>query len=257
MTLLSTIITDPKPSPPKGVVYGQAGCGKSTFAARAENSLIIDCENGAATIACVRTPYLGTWTEIHAWLQTIERDEHPYRVVVIDTIDWLVRRIEEHVSGCAGGKTDSTLNRSHGGYGNGKQVFKNYIFQVLLPLFDRIVSKGIAVILLAHAKRTEITDIDGIVIEKTAPDLPDEHLNAIIEWSDFVCLAKKIDEDNRILVTTETPRALAKNRYSMPPEIEFSWESFTSAIAEGLERNFANNNNNNIENKGEMTNGKS
>jgi hypothetical protein len=259
MTLLSTIITDPAPAAPKGIIYSPAGTGKTTFGASADGSIIVDCENGSGAIRCQRTPYLDKWPDIHNWLIALEREEHPYQTVVIDSIDWLLRRIEEHVSGCAGGKTESTLNRSHGGYGNGRQVFRNYVYQILLPLFDRIVNRGIAVILLAHAKREEITDVDGIVIEKTVPELPEGYLGTMVEWSDFVCLAKKLDEDNRILVTTETPRALAKNRYSMPPEIVFSWESFTSAIAEGLERNFANNNNNNnnIENKGEITDGKS
>lgn len=240
MNLLSTIITDPAPSAPKGIIYSPAGTGKTTFGASANGSLIIDCENGAGAIRCNRTPYLQSWPEILQWLNTIEQEEHQYNVVVIDTIDWLLRRIEEHVSGCAGGKTDSTLNRSHGGYGNGKQVLKNYVYQILLPLLDRIVARGIAVLLLAHAKRTEITDIDGITVEKTTPELPDGYLNVMVEWSDFVCLAKKIDEDNRVLITAETPRAMAKNRYHLPESIPFNWQSFTGAIAAGLSENFNN-----------------
>ncbi len=238
MMLLNSIITTPAPCAPKGIIYASAGTGKTTFGASATASIIVDCENGAGAIKCQRTPYLDNWPAIHSWLKELERAEHPYQTVVIDSIDWLLRRIEEHVSGCAGGKAESTLNRSHGGFGNGKQIFKNYVYQILLPLFDRIVSRGIAVVLLAHAKRTEITDVDGIAVEKTVPELPDEHLNTMIEWSDFVCLAKKLDENTRILITSETPRALAKNRYSMPPEIAFDWESFTSAIAHGLEKNF-------------------
>ncbi|MFI4912685.1 MAG: ATP-binding protein [Sedimentisphaeraceae bacterium JB056] len=254
MTLLNSIITDPAPAAPKGIIYSPAGTGKTTFGASADGSIIVDCENGAGAIKCTRTPYLDNWPDIHNWLKEIERSDHPYRAMVVDSIDWLLRRIEEHVSGCSNGKAESTLNRSHGGFGNGKQVFKNYVYQILLPLFDRIVSRGIAVILLAHAKRDEITDIDGITIEKTTPELPEGYLNVMVEWSDFVCLAKKIDEDTRILITSETPRALAKNRYSMPPEIEFSWDSFTSAIAEGLEKNFSNNINTTT---GEITDGKS
>jgi hypothetical protein len=96
------------------------------------------------------------------------------------------------------------------------------------------------VILLAHTKREEITDVDGIVIEKTVPELPDGYLGTMVEWSDFVCLAKKIDEDNRVLITAETPRAMAKNRYHLPESIPFNWQSFTGAIATGLSENFNN-----------------
>ena len=238
MTLLDKIINKTTPSAPKGIIYGPPGVGKSSFGAFANDSLIIDCENGVGAIPCQRTPYLSSWPEILGWLHAVESEEHSYQTIAIDSIDWLVRRVEEHVSGCASGKTDATLNRSHGGYGNGRQVLKNYVYQQLLPLLDRIVSRGIAVLLLAHAKRTEITDIDGLTVEKTVPDLPDDYLNTIVEWSDFVCLARMDGEGNRYLVTRETSRALAKNRYHLPEVIPFDWPSFAGAISAGLQQNF-------------------
>ncbi len=45
-------------------------------------------------------------------------------------------------------------------------------------------------------------------------------------------------EGNRQMITRETPRALAKNRYNMPEVIGFDWPSFTGAIAEGLSHSF-------------------
>jgi hypothetical protein len=237
MTLLQGVIHRPSPSAPKGIVYGPAGVGKTTFGASAEDSIIIDCENGAGAVQCNRTPYLSTWSEINQWLSAIEQDDHAYRVIAIDSLDWLLRRIEEHVSGSIG-KIESTLNRSHGGYGNGKQVMKNHVYQLLLPLLDRIINRGIAVLLLAHAKRTEITDVDGVTTEKTTAEVPDGYLNVFVEWSDFVCLARYDDEGGRVMVTGETPRALAKNRYGMPQIIPFDWPSFTAAIADGLSRTF-------------------
>ncbi len=238
MTLLNSIITDPTPSAPKGIIYGPPGSGKSTFGASAPDSLIIDCENGAGAIKCSRTPYLGTWPEIQQWLLAIEQADHPYKVIAIDTLDWLLRRIEEHVSGCQG-KIDSTLNRSHGGYGNGKQVLKNYVYQILLPQLDRIINRGIAVILLAHAKRTEITDIDGITIEKSTPEVPEGYLNVMVEWSDFVCMVRLDAEGHRQLITQETPRSLAKNRYNLPAVLDFTWPAFAGAVAAGLNQSFA------------------
>ena len=241
MSVLSNVISNPTPSAPKGIIYAGPGVGKTTFAASPDQQIILDCENGAGSgaietylgKAIVRSPYLETWAEIENWLTAIQNDKHDYRVVAIDTIDWLLRRLEEHVAGTQGAM-NQTLNKSHGGYGNGKQVLKNYIYRCLLPMFDRIVNRGIALLLLAHAKRTDITDTDGITVEKTAPDLQDEYLNTFVEWADFVCLARKDVDGNRTLLTAESNRALAKNRYGMTPEIEFSWGSFTSALSAGI-----------------------
>ncbi len=237
MSLLSAVIDKPQPTAPKGMIYASAGVGKTTFAGDATNSIIIDCENGAGTIPCQRTPYLETWPEIEKWLLAIEKEKHNYQVVAIDTIDWLLRRMEEHVAGSATTLTQ-TLNKSHGGYGNGKQVLKNHIYKALLPMLDRIVARGIAVVLLAHAKRTDITDVDGITVEKTAPDISDDYLNTLVEWSDFVCLARSGTDGTRSLMTSESNRALAKNRYRMPVEIDFTWGAFTGAISAGLSAKF-------------------
>jgi hypothetical protein len=45
-------------------------------------------------------------------------------------------------------------------------------------------------------------------------------------------------EGRRVLITQETPRALAKNRYGMPETIPFDWPSFTGAVADGLAHQF-------------------
>lgn len=232
-TLLESVVKASVCYPPKGIIYGPPGIGKTTFGASADDPLIIDCEHGAGMIECQRTPYLEDWESIDEWLTALEKDNHKYKTVVIDSLDWAVRRIEEHVAG-VGNKMDSTLNRSHGGYGNGKQVLKNYVYRAFLPKLDRIIARGIAVILLAHARRAEVTDIDGITVEKTTADLPDDYLNTFVEWSDFVCLARLGNDGKRILVTSETDAALAKNRYGMPGEVDFTWSAFCSAVMGGM-----------------------
>lgn len=237
MSIFDMVISDTSPSAPKGIVYGPAEIGKTSFAAQAKSHLIIDCEQGAGNVICKRTPYLATWAEINEWLTAVERDNHQYQVVAIDTLDWMMQRLEEHVVGCTDKTLEKTLNRSHGGYGNGKQVLRNYLYGLVIPKFNRIVDRGVALILLAHARRTKIMDVDGVTSEKTSPDIHEDYLSVFVEWSDFVCLARKGVDDQRILVTTNTERAVAKNRYSMPPAIPFDWNSFIAAIGAGMKTN--------------------
>ncbi|MDR2390627.1 MAG: ATP-binding protein [Planctomycetota bacterium] len=235
--IFESVIRNPVPAPPRGIIYGSAGVGKSTFAGSARDALVVDCENGIGSLQCQRTPFLETWDQINEWLIALERNEHGYKAVAVDTVDWLIRRMEEHVNGH---QVTQTLMKSHGGYGSGKMVLKNYVYQILLPLLNRIGNRGIVVVLLAHARRTEITDVDGITVEKTTPDLPPDLLNTFVEWADFVCLAKLQPDGKRVLVTGSeaNDRALVKNRYSLPPVIDLSWPAFIAAVGAGLAEKF-------------------
>lgn len=232
MTLPGSVLTRTDRRAPKGIVYGSPGVGKTTFGATTYKPLIVDCENGAVHVACDRTPYLSDWDDISVWLTALALGEHDYGTVVIDSADWLLRRAEEHVSGVDRSHKgmSQTLNRSHGGYGNGKQVLRNYVYQFLLPTLDAMVNQGIAVVLLAHATRRELTTIDGATLEKSMPEIHADLANTLIEWSDFVGAAQ-LTPSGRKLVLAETGQMMAKNRYGLPAEIPLHWQAFVDAMA--------------------------
>lgn len=232
MSLFESVLNKTHMRAPKGIVYGPPGVGKTTFGAGTHKPLIVDCENGAANMQCDRTPYLADWDAILPWLESLAYNEHPYGTVVIDSIDWLLRRLEERVAGVNGDprNMDKTINRSHGGYGNGKQVLRNYVYQYLLPTLDVIVNRGISVVLLAHVSRRSITTIDGIVMEKSAPEIHPDLMNTMVEWSDFVGAARK-EGDARELVLNENAQLLAKNRYGITETVSLNWNSLMNAMS--------------------------
>ena len=231
MTIFESTLNQTHMRAPKGIVYGPPGVGKTTFGAGTHKPIIVDCENGAAQMQCDRTPYLADWDDIMPWLQALAYDDHTYETVVIDSIDWLLRRLEERVAGVNGdaGNMDKTMNRSHGGYGNGKQVLRNYVYQYLLPTLDAIVNRGISVVLLAHVSRRAITTIDGISMEKSAPEIHPDLMNTMIEWSDFVGAAR-VDGDYRELILNETGQLMAKNRYGISEVLPLDWNSLMAAM---------------------------
>jgi hypothetical protein len=231
MNLLESVLNETDMRAPKGIVYGPPGLGKTTFGARATNPIIVDCENGAAHVKCYRTPYLPNWDAIRPWLEFLAYENHPYQTAVIDSIDWLLRRLEERVAGVNGDmeNMNKTMNRSHGGYGNGKQVMRNYVYQFLLPTLDAMVNRGVAVVLLAHASRQTMTTIDGATVEKSVPEIHPDLMNAIVEWSDFVGAAL-MEDGMRVLVLNETSQQLAKNRYGITNVLSLDWNSLMNAM---------------------------
>lgn len=232
MGFLDSLIKGGTKSPPKVCVFGAPGVGKTTFGASAKSPILVDMENGAGQVGCVRTPYLSKYTDAREVLQELAEDTHEFKTVVIDSVDWLVRRAIEHVTGAGDGEPDAqkTLNRCHGGYGVGRQMLSNLIYGEMIPLLNRINAKGISIILLAHADMREITDAEGVTIEKVSPDLPKDAGPIFTEWLDALLYAKKQQDGTRVLITEESDNIVAKNRYSLPPVIKFSWQDFVSFL---------------------------
>ncbi|MEN0021052.1 MAG: ATP-binding protein [Planctomycetota bacterium] len=234
------LITSTHPDPPRVIVYGVAGVGKTSVAAQAE-AVLIDCENGAGAIpGLTRTPYLQDWPSIRSWLVEFVSSPPESRVLAIDTIDWMMRRIIEHVilemdpkAKLDDGQFDfkSTLNSAHGGYGRARDIVKNVVWKDLIPLLNRISQQGCAILLLAHARNGKASDPEGHDINTAQPELDDWIAPAFTEWADAVLYARREPDDSRILVTRHRPTIFAKNRYELPEELPLSWHEITAGIS--------------------------
>lgn len=229
MGILDNIQQKTVGGPPKGIIYGPPGVGKTTFAVAAPSHIIIDTENGANHLECSKTPYLRTYNEIIEYLDALIGEPHKYKVVCIDTIDWLVQAIDRDIIFSDTSGAPCSLNRVHGGYGAGKEMRKQRILNEILPRFDTLVSGGIAVILLAHTSRVKVTSAEGYDIMMTAPNLPPDMIDLFVEWSDFVGYASK-KEYERELQCVGTSDIVAKNRYHFPERMKFDWGEFSDRV---------------------------
>ena len=148
MTLMNSLITTTTPTPPKMIVYGQPGVGKTTFAASAR-AILLDCENGAGAVpGLTRTPYLQSWPQMRKWLAELadlSKADAP-QALAIDTIDWMVQRIVEHVvldlDAKATGDITNTLGTAHGGYFKAREIVQNIVYRDLLPMLNAVADTG-------------------------------------------------------------------------------------------------------------------
>lgn len=215
------VIKQITPTAPKLMLYSLPGVGKSTLAAKLKNPIFLDIEGGLNYIDCTRTEQITDLETFYTYLIELYRaKDREYDTIVIDSVDWLVRKIVETAAGIDSNNLDATLNKSNGGYGNGKQVLENHIRTKLLPTLVALNKKGYGICLIAHAERKDMMDADGVDTERITPKIDVNTMNVFVEWVDNVFYLKKDNNGDRVLVLDSDMIALAKNRLGLSGEVK-------------------------------------
>ena len=243
MSLLQQITTGKAAQPPRIMIYGSEGIGKSTFAANAPKTVFIQTEDGLGEIDCAKFPLVGTFDDMVAQLKAIRDEQHEYQTLAIDSLDWLERIIWDRVCADYGVKC---IEKADGGYGKGYTHALTYWRQVISLLNEIRERRKMAVILVAHAKVERFEDPEHPAYDRYTPRLHKAACSLVCEWVDAVLFATRrmrVDSDTgkaapvgadggeRILRSFGSPACIAKNRYRLPPEMELSWAAFVQGLS--------------------------
>lgn len=226
-----------KPGAKKIVVYGPEGIGKSTFAAGFPDPVFIDTEDSTKDMDVARFDKPSSWAMLIAQVEHVIHHPDICKTLVLDTADW-AEQIE--VKSLCEKKGWNGLEDP--GYGKG-YTYSAEEFGKLLNLLSEVTENGIHVVITAHAqlRKVELPEEMGAydhwemkTSKKVAP--------MIREWADAVFFAnyktriveidkkKKAQGGQRIMYTNHTPFWDAKNRYGLPEELPFSYDSVREVI---------------------------
>ena len=244
MGMLENIQTGRENKPPRIMLYGQEGVGKSTFGASAPAPIFIQTEDGLGEIDCCKFPLAQSVEDVIIELTALRDEEHNFRTVVIDSLDWLERLIFDEICKEFGVRS---IEKADGGYGKGYVDALVHWRKVLALLDDLRNKRGMMVILLAHAKVERFEDPENAAYDRYSPRLHKHAASLVSEWVDTVLFATKrmrvskdgdsrtiaapigADGGERIIRTNGSPACIAKNRYGLPNEIPLSWDEFIQA----------------------------
>jgi hypothetical protein len=250
MSLMQKIHRGKKPMPPRLVLYGTEGIGKSTFASQAPAPIFVQTEDGLAEIECDEFPLATTFEEVQTALSELHAEQHDYQTVVIDSLDWLERQIWDVL--CRQHNVTS-IEKVDGGYSKGYTHALTYWRQTLDALNRLRNDRGMVVICIAHAKVEKFEDPEASAYDRYSPRL-NKHASALVcEWSDAVLFATRKfrtqtedagfnrkrtiaspigkDGGERILRCVGGPSCIAKNRYGIAEELPLSWAAFMAALS--------------------------
>jgi len=236
MSLLEQVHSGRRHRPPRLLIYGTEGIGKSTLAAQAPASIFIPTEDGLDQIECDSFSLARSFEDVLAYLAALSTEEHQYQTVVIDSADWLERLIFDHVCKQYGAKS---IEKVDGGYGKGYIHALTQWRQVIDALRYLREQKEMVVVLLAHAKIEKFADPESTTFDRFSPRLNKNATALLCEWCDAILLATRErgaakgekSGGQRILRCVGGPACVAKNRYGLPETLPLSWPALMSGLA--------------------------
>ena len=245
MSLIGSITKGREQQPPRIMIYGSEGVGKSTFASLAPNPVFVQTEDGLSEIDTSKFPLARTFDDVVMQLQAVRDEQHEYGTLVIDSVDWLERLVWDRVCADYGVKS---IEKADGGYGKGYVHALTYWRQIVSILNDIRSKRGMAVILIAHAAVERFEDPEHAAYDRYTPRIHKKACSLICEWVDAVLFASRrlrvdsttgkaapvgADGGERIIRTNGSPACIAKNRFGLPTELPLSWAAFVEALKGG------------------------
>src|SRR5690606_27553337 len=86
---LSNLVKGAANSPPRILIFGVSGIGKTTFCADAPNPVFIQTEDGLGTLKSDAFPLARSYDEVIEAIGSLINENHNYKTLIVDSLDWL------------------------------------------------------------------------------------------------------------------------------------------------------------------------
>lgn len=238
--MIDNLITGRQAKAPRILLYGSEGVGKSTFAAGANKPLFIQTEDGLNQIDCTRFPLAEDYDTFNRYLDQAVYQDHDYKTIIIDSVDWLEKIIHQKLCNDSG---VATIELACGGFGKGYTQTK-VLFESVLKKLEAARQRGITVILIAHAKVDKFIDPECGQIDRFDSKLHDKTNSVIKEWADVILFATRLfgankgdtAKNERIVRTAGGPAYVAKNRYNLPEVMPLDYNVVFGEIIKSMKQ---------------------
>ena len=244
--------------PPRILIYGVPGVGKSCLGIDAPKPVFIRTEDGldgkmpdGKTMMETLTNKGGaafdlstTFDNVFECIIALGQEDHDFQTLVVDSCDWLESLLHQHVAKVGGHK--SIEDEGYGkGYLRASETFREKYLDGINYLRDE---RRMTILQIAHSAivRHNDPEVDPydryeIKMHKKASALLQEHSDCVLFCNYKVSTTKAdvgfnkkhnraVGTGERVIHTSDRPTHLAKNRYAMPDTLPMEW----SAIAEHI-----------------------
>ena len=242
------IETGKKKKPWKGFIYGVPGIGKTTAASHAPKPLFIDLEAGSMELDVARlNGSIKTKDNLVAAMRFFLESEHD--TLVLDTAQEVESILIRHVLDPDNKKPEAHFSILDIPFGKGYEYLVGE-WRDVVKIFDIINAKGKNVLLLGHETSQKYEDPTSENYDRFSPNLNKRSVGFVVGKMDFVVFARHelslverkgsmdkkraIGTGRRMAHCEETPTIIAKNRFNLPPIMDFDGATLFKLIEERI-----------------------
>lgn len=245
------IISGVLEKPVKGLIYGPQGVGKSSLAKDMPNPIFIDVEGGTTRLNVKRTPRPMNWAHLMQIVRDLASDLQGFQTIVFDTSDWMERLAVAHILGINGstemGKDASGKKDWGKSYTQLTELWSSFLTQIESDFID---SRKAHVVFLAHSttKRFELPEENG-EFDKYMLKMSERAGGLVKEWCELMLfvnyqtmvIVKESEKKGkaqggarRMMYADNRASFEAKNRFSLPPEMELGFGPIARCFQGGI-----------------------
>lgn len=243
---LDNVTRGPILLPPRVLLYGVEGVGKSQFAAGAPKPIWLGEPKGSAHLDVQRMATPESWRDWLDAVQFLVDEPHEYQTLVLDGLKDVERHIHAHL--CAEHNWRSIEELDYGKGYTAAVVEWSKLTAALERLHDR---RKMGIVLIGHSEVKTHRSPDVEAFDRHRLDLNEKAASILRRLVDYVLFAQipvstvrgsdkrargKMDSDVRVIHTQPGAAFEAKSRPGIPGPLPLEWAEFHSARMHALDR---------------------
>jgi hypothetical protein len=235
------------------------GWGKTTFANHFPNAIYIAPEDGfPRDLDPLPQVFEGltSWSDVLDAIDVLINEEHEFRTLVIDSLDWVEPLCHAFICQRDSGRKTEMNKGGHKlesiedyGYGKGYVCASEEFRNLIAKLVELRTKRHMHIVVLSHSQIKKFNNPEGEDYDRWEPKVHGKTARLFVEWSDAHLFgfyeveagkigderkAKGVSTGRRVFGTQHNATYDAKNRLGMPPRVPVNLDGIQALVDQML-----------------------